>query len=1043
MVDDNLGNVWGKFFAERTTDLFHRFTGYYRAVVKETNDPLRTGRIRVLIPELHDIGLKAPDLPWATVAPWLGGRGCGSWHNAIIGDIVYVTFEKGHAYSPIVTGFADPTRRAFYPHQMVHGTTPITVDVQGKSTGKAPEDFVKEYLPKDERPMSTGFRDRYGSFMEMVSYGFIPFEHRGRSAATGTDGVTLGTFSTTETAPVKNDPDVKRIAMHTKYGHTMMMNDSGYDWEAEFSGKFDDDRSFEEERSKYLVKFFNEDKPKGRDQRRTEIRTRYGHKEEYRDVGWKKTRPGEYGDQKTVSDASEDERWMKWRTKGGHFFQMIDTGNDPDNDLYVKRLLKTEVNTFTEKEDQMGEDRRMMRWMTRYGFKMALDDRGSDKKDANNKETPRGNGFYVKGVRDGRGFGIEFNEKDSMNRMMLYSPKSKCIVLDDKHGRITICTDTSGAVSESVKPEDRTKDNHFATSTPFTHDCESNTFHQIFDKKNKYIRMKTPENAGVEFRDCDSPCGSWAEMRDNEGRGVLLSKKDKAAIIRDKAVSKDDKLKDIVSAAAKAAGEAAAAAIAAVAGAAGGAAAGAAVGKAGKAAGDKEVDKNKGEDKFDENCKKRTEAPEAVKATKDAAGKEANKQASAAAKAAGQAAGAAAAGAFRGSVDPISNPEVFGNVTEQQTRDAAQKGAEEECERQQASSDMAGESGKVHKKILKLDDDTDYIIIKNVESKGKIRLVANGNIEVIATDVKMEATRDFHINAGRQICMQAGGSQWVVRQGHVGTNGELRAGHVTAFQLTGTHTAIQIPEHPKEPAPRGVNTSCIIDRPEKEESIKGGVGLSKGPKRVSPKEFDKEQGCAPNKILAGPVSPQIRGGGGGGGGGGGSSPPPSPPAPGPNPVPPEIPFVPDPEPEPDNFEELTQGSGTVLWYGTSTEFLSEIQNIGLIRSSFANNENEPPNADAIKMVLAGSVGIARGNGGQVLKPGEDFAALAKKRYGKESLILRIFQVPEPDKLSLVENNPDIFEYTGDVISPDFFDIFEVGTDTFEGTPQFPGIGEEQ
>lgn len=873
---DGLDKVWQKFMGERNPSLFSRFSGGpYRAVVRETNDPLNQGRVRVFIPDLHE--LAPPDkLPWAVVGYDKGGKGAGDWHNFTIGDLVWVAFERGHPYNIIVIGAADPSRIAAYPNQSIHTETPLRVRSEKEQefqTRGAPDDFIREYLPQDNRPMSWGSKDRYGNFVIYSSVGFFPKEHKKKSAPAGTDGVSQQKFNTSEKPPVVNDPDLKYVAYQTKYGHSFILSDIGYTWDQEFKGDFNQDFKFESDRGKYLLRLYSENEPKERDQRRIEMRSRYGHKFEFRDVGWEQNRPGEYTGAFQMGDGQgRDERWFKTRTKAGFLLQAIDTGSDPVNNINIRRLLKTEVGATTEKEDQMGDDRRMWRMITPYGYKFVLDDRGSDARDPVNKEEPRGNGFMVKGVRNGRGFGIEFNEKDSMNRMMLYSPKGKTLVIDDKHEHITLCTDTSTSVSEEVTPEGRYTDNHFATTSPLTWDFEANTWHLKLDKENRYLRLKTPQQAGIESRDGDAPCGSWTESRDNDGRAVFMSRSDNLLVIRDK------------------------------------------------------------------------------------------------------------------------------------------------------------EEGGIHKKFIALDDNTQVIIIKNIDPNGKIQIVCpQGFVDVIAEDVRVEAEKTISMKAGREICLEAAGSQFVVRGGHVGTNTELRARDITARTLTGTHTAIQIPLHPLAPAPPGVATSCSPQRPDEMP-----------PARLKPLPFDTEEGCAPNKVNAGPISPQIRQGGGGGGGGGGSSPPPSPPTPAPpssfGPAPP-VPFVPDPPQADDPLEP----SGGCVWYGCSTLFLEEIEEFGLRLNSLVNDENVPDDLDATRYLLATTLDIARGLGGEVLKPGLNFAPLSKARYGGASLIIRVNNVPDLDQVVPVPGNPDIVEYTGDDIPFSMLEIFEIGTDEFTSVPEFPEV----
>jgi hypothetical protein len=551
---DGVQQVWEKFFTDRTRNLNERFQGVYRAVVVETNDPLRHHRVRVRVPELHNHDLKAEKLPWAVISPWFGGSGCGSWVSPSINDLVWVEFEKSHPYFPIVIGFANPTRRKFYVLESVYGQTPVAVDVTGKPAGKPkPQDYLEDYMPKDNRPMSVGWRDRYGSFFVMNSVGFFPKEHDIDPSPVGQDAISKNDFNSSKDKPEVNEPDTKLIALCSKYGHYMVLNDVGYSWKkdekkdpakGEFEGDFDKDFEFEVNRAQYLQRLFNEDKPKERDQRRFEIRTRYGHKLEMRDVGWGNkpgsTRENEYSKSRQqiaeTPTEEKDERWFKLRTKGGHLVQMWDYGNDPVDDAYVKRELIKEVGgaTDVDQEDQwQGRgDARQIRVVTRYGFKFVLDDRGSDKTNATGLENPRGNGLLIKGRRkafdDQRGFGIEFNEKDAINSVKMYSPKSKVLEINDRYDYIMLCTDMEGPISE---PWRNLYDNEFTRRQSMTFDPERNTYHLKLDKANGYIRLVTKEQQGIEMR--DGVVGdTWVETRDIEDRGLWFSKDYSASVLR-------------------------------------------------------------------------------------------------------------------------------------------------------------------------------------------------------------------------------------------------------------------------------------------------------------------------------------------------------------------------------------------------------------------------------------------------------------------------------------------------------------------------------
>lgn len=531
-MNDSLDQVFAKFFSERTKSLFDRFSGVYRAVVEETNDPLRIGRIRVRIPELHNASLKPEELPWATSAFPVGGKGNGWWGNFCIGDIVWVEFEKNHPYSPVCIGAATPTRRKMYPLESVHGKTPLAVNDVGEPAD-TPDDFDPQYMPKDERPMSVGIRDRYGSFFMMNSVGFFPTEHKEKAAPAGTDALSQSDFKAAAATPEKNQPDVKFTVFNTKYGHTMILNDVGYEWENEFDGDFDKDASYEIARQKYLASFFNEGAPSGRDQRRIELRTRYGNKLEMRDVGYPKGRPGEYTDQKTIGNGTDDQRWIKIRTKAGHLIESMDHGADPVQDLEIKKLLKTDKGSDLDFENasDFKEDGRQIRQVTRYGHKIVLDDRGSDLVDASGKEEPRGNGILAK---TRRGFGIDMNDKDPANRMMFYTPKSKVMDMNDRFDYIMVATDTSGKIPEDFKGK---KGNEFATTVALTHDPEKDTFYMKLDKKNQYAAMKTPEGQGIESRDKGSgegQCGSFTEVTGPDDRGMFMSRDDDFAVWRSK-----------------------------------------------------------------------------------------------------------------------------------------------------------------------------------------------------------------------------------------------------------------------------------------------------------------------------------------------------------------------------------------------------------------------------------------------------------------------------------------------------------------------------
>ena len=188
MSENAVAVVWERFSEERTKPLSGRFPGIYRAIVVETNDWLQWHRVRFKCPELHDWSLKPEECPWADKAPWLGGKGAGSWSHPIIGDVVWITFEKQHPYAPVWIGFGSPTRREYYPLESIYTRSPLSLTEDGDSN-RQPNDYDEAYLPKDFRPMSHGWRDRYGSAEVDCSVGFYPKEHEQQPATLGQDAI--------------------------------------------------------------------------------------------------------------------------------------------------------------------------------------------------------------------------------------------------------------------------------------------------------------------------------------------------------------------------------------------------------------------------------------------------------------------------------------------------------------------------------------------------------------------------------------------------------------------------------------------------------------------------------------------------------------------------------------------------------------------------------------------------------------------------------------------------------------------------------------
>lgn len=581
-MSDNLGIVWNKFFNHRTRPLWDRFPGHYRALVVETNDPLVMYRVRFKCPDMHDFDLEADECPWAVPAFDLGGKRAGRFSHPVIGDWVWITFERNHPYGPIWTGFADPTRRKFYSYPQVFQRTPLSVNEEGRPADQ-PSDFDEDYLPKDGRPMGHGWADRYGNLELHSSVGFFPTEHEDSPPPPDHDAVQGSYFQQKSQPPEINNPDKKYMARVTKYGHIFLMGDQGYHWKkeddgdlGEFKGDFKEDERFETKRWLFLQKLLNDGVPKAEqkdgDQRKMIQLTRYGHRIEMRDVGWgqqgpieSKSRQGEFGPSRILSkEQKNDYRWIKIRTKGGMLFQAYDKGFHPQEDVFVKRHLLEESGSKSEMEDKYWGDRdaRWMRIVTRYGIKSAWDDRGSNDKRARKQEIPRGVGYMVKGRRtpgakkretrgNPRGFQWEFNERDDANHSMWMSPLGQAIELNDRYQYMML----TAALGDKWVPKWRhIKENEFIAKPTMIKDPEKKTHHMKLDHDNEYIRFKTrggkgvkpkqpvnPSNVkageinqGVEARDGVLGDGPWAEIVDCQRRGMWFSKRNQLGIWRAK-----------------------------------------------------------------------------------------------------------------------------------------------------------------------------------------------------------------------------------------------------------------------------------------------------------------------------------------------------------------------------------------------------------------------------------------------------------------------------------------------------------------------------
>lgn len=588
-MQDNIDVVWTKFFDLRTKTLWEKFPGVYRALVVETNDPLNMNRVRFKCPDLHDFNLPASDLPWAVPAFDLGGKRAGRFTTPVIGDWVFITFERGHPYGPVWIGFANPTRRKYYSYPQVFNISPVPVNENGTATTR-PNDYDEDYLPKDGRPMSHGWVDRYGNMDIHSSIGFYPIEHEKKPPPPDHDAIQGSAFEQQSQVPAVNDPDKKYMVRITKYGHMILMGDQGYHWKkvqnpegeddqyGEFTGDAEVDEQFEYKRWLYIQKLVNDNVPKatapGGDQRKILILTRYGSRIEMRDAGWAQpgpifstSRPDEFGPRRILStNKTQDFRWIKIRTKGGMLFQAYDKGFHPEDDKFVKRPVLQESGPQSELEDKYWGGKKDARWIriiTRYGLKFVLDDRGADSKNADKMESPRGNGILIKGRRtpaakarkavgDSRGFFWEFNENDEANHTMWGSPMGQAIEMNDRYQYMMLAVSMGKGWSPKYQG---IKENEFIRKPLMLKYPEKSTHHLKLDHDNEYLRLKTRGNRGrppekpanpsgvskiseiqqgLEAHDGRNGDGPWLELVDCQHRGMWFSKKNQMGIWRSK-----------------------------------------------------------------------------------------------------------------------------------------------------------------------------------------------------------------------------------------------------------------------------------------------------------------------------------------------------------------------------------------------------------------------------------------------------------------------------------------------------------------------------
>lgn len=575
-------------------------SGLYRAKVIETNDPLNINRVRVIIPDFHDYNLDPSLCPWASAAPMIGGRGAFYFVAPTIGDWVWVRFEKNDPHVPVYIGFANPTRRGHYAIPQIHTPTTSILNEDGQIVNR-PKAYDDKYLPKDGRPMKTGWVDTYGNMDVSSAVGYFPVEHKAKPAPTDLGSVEFNSLNKTQ-PPQVNNPDLKYMVRATKYGHIFLMSDQGYHWQkpdansesedsglGEFVGDQDQDYAYESKRWLAIQRLLSEDDPSSKDRRRMLQVTRYGHLFDMRDVGWgqmgpieSKSRSGEYGPPRFLSAEKErDQRYIRLRTKGGMYFIMGDKGFHPNEDKNVKRLLYDDLrkqDKDLEKYWGGDKDARFIGFMTRYGYKFILDDRGSDNKNATKDELPRGMGILMKGRRSpgtygrekigpSRGFFFQIVERDSLNSLMMGSPMGHCLEMSDKYQYLMLASTMGRKWSSKWKGF---KEHEYNKKPMMERNPEKTSHHMKLDHSNEYIRFKTRGGRGVapilgvtpgvrkrelqqglEARDGADGDGPWVELVDAQSRGMWCSKTEGLLILRGKKRKKmytwfKDETKEIV-----------------------------------------------------------------------------------------------------------------------------------------------------------------------------------------------------------------------------------------------------------------------------------------------------------------------------------------------------------------------------------------------------------------------------------------------------------------------------------------------------------------
>lgn len=116
---------------------------FYMALVVNTNDDMKLGRIQVRIPAIHGVNnsqsyyLKDEALPWARPAIFSGaGNDMGQFIIPPKGTIVYVTFEYNSMDKPIYFGgipmLCSKNTKSYNDNASIYGGQPLIVDTNDR-----------------------------------------------------------------------------------------------------------------------------------------------------------------------------------------------------------------------------------------------------------------------------------------------------------------------------------------------------------------------------------------------------------------------------------------------------------------------------------------------------------------------------------------------------------------------------------------------------------------------------------------------------------------------------------------------------------------------------------------------------------------------------------------------------------------------------------------------------------------------------------------------------------------------------------------------